>query len=498
MAVVAAAGLLLVVAAGAGTRGDRLPVAAADGVRPAEERSRARLTEHPSGRRLAALVAAVNSGDSAAIARFGAEHYDDRALAETGGTARLLSRWLEVRETFGPIAIDSVVSTSTHATTAWALGTVSRAWLNLRMVVDSAPPHRVRRISLGRGLTPPYASVRRPKVTPGALPRTVRTYLERLAAEGLFSGVVVVTGPEGDVFSGAYGTADRRTGSPNTLDTPFDVASVGKTFTAVALGTLLEDGKLRLEDSLGAHLAGLPPRLRRLTLAQLLEHSSGLGELGAGLDSAMRRASSVSEMLPLLRDSTVAFEPGTSFAYSNRGYILLGAVVERASGSAYARYVATRIWAPLGMRRTTLGVLPPDRAHRYSRFPTLRSSYVPGEPVEFDPAHDLSAGPHGGAYSTARDLARFAAALREGRVLKPSTVARLTNGRAGHPWAMGFMLGGDAGGRRFGHAGGTPGMSSALWVYPATGYALVILSNDDSGASVAASFLTELLAHAVR
>ena len=448
-----------------------------------------------SGRRLLALVDAINAGDSTSILTFGQDHYSASALAETGGRARLLSRWLEVRETVGPLVIDTILPSSSTITTAWVRGSRSRAWLNLRVTVDSVPPHRILGIGLGRGLRPAHALSRTAKLPASQLAGAISTYLGELERADLFSGVVAVTGPQGMVFAKAYGVADRGTGRRMTLNTPFDIASIGKTFTAVAVGRLLEDGKLSLDDPLDRFLPELPASLRRITVGQLLEHSSGLGELGSGLDSALRRAQNVSEMLRLVtKDSSLAFAPGSSFQYSNRGYILLGAFIERASGMSYREFVSTTVFRAAGMATTTLDPSPPrERAHRYTHFATLRSPYRPGARVDFDPADDLAPGPHGGAYSTANDLAAFVRGLLNGTLLTTSTLRLLTASRPDYPWSKGFMVGGADRAFHFGHGGGTPGMNSVLRAYPGLGYTIVVLSNYDSGANIAAAYISELI-----
>lgn len=450
-----------------------------------------------SGRHLAALVEAINTRDSSAILRFGRERYSASALAETGGEARLLERWLEIGTNLGPLQLDSVMATTDAETTAWARGKISKAWLSFRLFADSAEPHRVIRIGLGRGLRPPYADARVPVLAGASLVRHIEDYLKHLATADLFSGVVLIVQNGRPVISGTYGFADQGRRIAFGMDTPFNIASTAKLFTAVAIGQLAERGALRLTDTIGNYLPELPPALgRRITIAQLLEHSSGLGELGPRLDSAMQRAVRVADMVALLHDTTLAFLPGADVQYSNRGYVLLGAVVERAGGRPYADYLRQEIFMPAGMTRTGLlqaAELPGDRAHRYTRYPTLRSGWRPGPRVDFAPELDLAPGPDGGATSTAEDLVRFAAALTGGRLVSTVMLKQLTEPQVGTGRSLGFQIGGDGAAVFFGHGGGAPGVNSLLRVFPRLGYTVVVLSNYDSGANLAGAYITEVL-----
>jgi len=445
----------------------------------------------PAVRHLVELVEAINTGDTAAIRRYAVAHYDEAYLREERAVERAQLRWLEIHHLYGPLAIDTLdVPTATEAN-AWVRGTVTRAWLRFLTTADSAAPHRMTRIRLGRGLTPPHAALRRPRRDDAGLARHLEAYLGRMAREGYFSGTVLVARRDRPLFARAYGLADRERGARNRLGTRFDLASVGKLFTAVAVARLADEGRLSFGDSIARFLPELAPAIGRITVAQLLEHSSGLGEIGPVLDAAMARTRTVGEMLALLRDTAPEFPPGSRFQYSNRGYLVLGAVVERASGMDYFEYVRRRVFEPAGMRETGFFAeddAVPDRAARYTFYPTLRSGFTPGPRVRSTARLDARGGPAGGAYSTVGDLARFAAALRSGRLLRPETLARMLAGRPDHPYGYGFEVG-----RSWGHAGSAPGATANLRVYPGRGYTVAVLSNYDAAANLVAAYLRELL-----
>ncbi len=448
-----------------------------------------------SGRHLLALVDVINAGDSASIRRFGAAHYSAAALDQSGGLDRLFARWLEIGQVYGPMVVDSVMGTSETETSAWIRGAISGAWMIVRLATDSAPAPRVIRIGLGRGISPPYAAARAPSIGGGELARHVDQYMHGLAQADLFSGVVLIAKDGAPIIQRGYGVADVSDRRPFTVDTSFDLASIGKLFTVVSIMQLVERGKLRLTDTVSRHVPELPRAVGdRITISQLLDHSSGLGELGPTLDSAMKKAASVSEMIRLFTDTTLSFSPGASFQYSNRGFVILGAIVERASGQRYTDYVNEHIFRLAGMTRTGLfaaDALPADRARRYTRYPTLRSPFTPGARVEFNPKDDLAPGPHGGAYSTAHNLLQFSRALSRGMLISAATLAAITPPPDGR--AKGFDAGGEGRARYYGHGGGAPGMSSVFRVFPDAGYTLIVLSNYDAGANISGAYLSSLL-----
>jgi CubicO group peptidase (beta-lactamase class C family) len=316
-----------------------------------------------------------------------------------------------------------------------------------------------------------------------------------MSEAGYFSGAVAVHTAGQPVFEAAYGMADREAREANTLRTRFDVASVGKVVTAVAAQQLAQAGRLDQDAPVGRYVPSLPEQIgRRVTARQLLEHSSGLGEVGAALDSAMAITSTVPEMVRLLTDTALAFAPGSSFAYSNRGYLVLGAVVEAVSGADYYEYVRDHVFRPAGMDDTEFiarDAAAPRRAVRYTRYPDLRGGFVPGPSLPSGAVMDRRGGPAGGVYSTVRDLAQFGEALLAGRLLSAASLAEMTRGRPQHPWGYGVELTAEPG--SFGHRGAAPGTRAHLWIYPGSRTVVAVLSNDDSGASLVGEYLRDVV-----
>jgi CubicO group peptidase (beta-lactamase class C family) len=315
----------------------------------------------------------------------------------------------------------------------------------------------------------------------------LRARLETATATGEFSGAVLVTRDGRTLFEGAYGLADRERGVPNTPLTQFRVGSMNKMLTAVAALQLVQAGTLRLDAPLATYLPGYPNAevASKVTLHHLLTHTGGTGDI-FGPEFTARRSElrTIDDYLRLYGTRAPQFTPGARWEYSNYGFMLLGAVVERVGGTSYYDQVAARVLAPAGM--TATGSAPedslvPGRSVGYTR------KLVPGTLVSNAPTLPYRGTPAGGGYSTVGDFARFAVALRERRLLDSAHTALLLAGTVqtgqGVLYAYGFV---DrvVGGRRFvGHSGGAAGMNGDLAFEPDGGYVVVVLSNFDPPAA---------------
>ena len=326
----------------------------------------------------------------------------------------------------------------------------------------------------------------------------LRARLETATAAGEFSGAVLVVRDGTTLFEGAYGLADRERSVPNSPLTQFRVGSMNKMMTAVAALQLVQAGTLRLDTPLATYLRDYPNAelASSVTAHHLLTHTGGTGDIfGAEFMTHRLELRTTSDYVRLYGPRGLQFAPGAQFVYSNYGFVLLGALIEQLSGKSYYDQVATRVLAPAGMLAT--GFAPEDslvsgRSVGYTR------EVVPGALVSNAPTLPYRGTPAGGGYSTVGDFARFAAAIRERRLLDAAHTTLLLSGKVpvgqGVQYAYGFF---DrvVGGRRFvGHTGGAPGMNGALEFEPNGGYVVVVLSNFDSPAAtqVAAFILNSL------
>jgi CubicO group peptidase (beta-lactamase class C family) len=316
----------------------------------------------------------------------------------------------------------------------------------------------------------------------------VKAVLRDLTATDLFSGAVLVAKDGHVLFSKAYGLADRENGIPNTLQTRFRIGSMNKMFTAVAILQLVEAGKVDLTAPLGRYLSDYPNRdvATKVTIHHLLTHTGGTGDIfGPEFEAHRKELRTLADYVELYGKRGLEFEPGSRWAYSNYGMVLLGAVIEKVTGQSYYDYVQAHIYEPAGM--TGSGSEPedqtvPDRSIGYTMEPGT-TKWIPN--TDTLPYRGTSAG---GGYSTVEDLARFAHALLSHELLRPDSTELLITGkvdsRPGARYAYGFEDGRDADGNGWvGHGGGAPGMNGDLRIYPKSGYVVAVLANMDPPAA---------------
>lgn len=287
-----------------------------------------------------------------------------------------------------------------------------------------------------------------------------------------FSGVVLVARDGKPVLERAYGYADTSTHVRNRVDTKFNLASVGKSFTAVAVAQLVQAGKLSFSDKVGRYVPELPRKVGgSITIANLLDHTSGLGDYFASpLYPALQpRLTSLEAYLPMIVHDTPEGRPGTTFRYSNSGYILLGLVVQRVSGLDYYTYLRRNVFARAGMTHSGC-------YFKTARVPNRAVGYAGGAPNTASlPPRGTSAG---GCYSTAPDLLRFTEALLDHRLVNAKLLATLTTPKVRAPGgSYGFGFGIRDG--TIWHNGGSPGVGAEFDVNRRLGYTVVVLTNHD-------------------
>jgi CubicO group peptidase (beta-lactamase class C family) len=286
--------------------------------------------------------------------------------------------------------------------------------------------------------------------------------------------VVLVARGDDVIVRRARGRAQIELGVPLSADHVFRIASVTKMFTAASILKLAEAGKLSLDDTLATHLPGMT-EAGRVTIRQLLTHSAGIPE---GPRKGTDRAARLAE----IGARPLAFEPGTKWSYSNSGYILLGAVIEKVTGQAWDRTLQQQFFDPLQLTRTRYGdnaALIDGRAAGYTTEGREVRNVVPIDSAIPDAA--------GALISTADDLLRWMRALTTGRAIDRASFARMIApsdvppaGSTRDRYGLGVYVWQVRGQLLIGHTGQIPGFASVVAYLPAQDVTIVALGNDDN------------------
>ena len=368
---------------------------------------------------------------------------------------------------------------------------------NVSVAHDEAPPFRFVRVTPVQLPPATYAEAWGPKPKPLGLDdeavmsrdEAVRAFRALLASEaklGRFSGVVLIAKDGVPFFREAWGIADRERGVAVNAETKFNLGSLDKMMTGVAIAQLVQAGKLSYDDTVAKFL-DFPNAAdaRRITVRQLLTHTSGLGSYFTERFHR-EQPSTVAQLLEVARENaTLAFEPGTRMRYSNTAYVVLGAIVEKLSGQPYHDYVRAKIHQPAGMKHTLTyaeAMQAGNMAHGYSTSArTFGQEAARAEGAAVLRRMDVPpSAPSGGGYSNVDDLLRFAEAFRANRLLSPeATRTMLASQEAiGVPqeglglvrWRERPLI--------VGHNGGSPGAFANLDIFMESGYTAILLAND--------------------
>jgi CubicO group peptidase (beta-lactamase class C family) len=320
----------------------------------------------------------------------------------------------------------------------------------------------------------------------------IRALVKRHAELDMFSGTVIVANHGKIVYADAFGEANKDHRIPNRLDTRYNIGSIGKTFTAVAIMQLVEAGKLRLDDKLSNYLPDFPfPEKDTITIQHLLNHSSGLGDYMEHADytRTMPAIDSITEILPLIYTQKPQFAPGETFGYSNSGMVVLGAIIEKVSGLAYADYLQQRIFKPAGMTESRLAQEQDVLANR-----SIGYTVKPDGGYRANVRDIAPASADGGLRTTASDLLRFDQALYGNLLLNAESRQRMFTPVGPAPfYASGWFVKRVDGHRAVGHGGGAQGINAEFLRYPDDGVTVIVLSNQDMGATPLADGIEKAL-----
>jgi CubicO group peptidase (beta-lactamase class C family) len=298
--------------------------------------------------------------------------------------------------------------------------------------------------------------------------------LEEHVKQNKFSGAVLVTKNDKVVFEKAYGMACKRFKVPNQLDTKFNIGSLNKIITKIAILQLVQKGKLNLDDLVGKHLPDFREDISsKVKIRHLISFTSGMGDyFGEKFNASLGKLRRISDFVPFFIDDQLISEPGEKWNYSNAGYVVLGLIIEAVSGMDYYDYIMENIYKPAEMKES----------HHYevdSVTPNLATGYTRHMPDgSIHPSDRRSncfiigsrGSPAGGGYSTVKDFQLFDKAIAQEKLLNSEYSKRVF---------MPIDADSDKQPRAAALAGGAPGLTALYIKFFMLGYTFFVFSNYD-------------------
>ena len=365
-----------------------------------------------------AVVQAVN-GSAADFESFAQMYFAPELLKKHSAADRAALHG-KLSSTFGKIGINGIRREGPDAPLLMQVtGDKSSGELVVDIDSDTAEQPKILNFSSSGGAVAGYADPLAPPVnasmTSVEIDEKLTAFFTNLAGEDTFSGVALVARNGVPVHFKAYGMANREKQIANTIRTRFNIGSINKTFTQVAIRQLVETGKLSLTDTLGKFFPDYPQAVtRNATIQQLLTHRAGVSDFfGADFNNTPKsNFTSNADYFKFVSNRPPTFAPGERNQYCNGCYIALGAIVEKVSGMPYEKYVAENVFAKAEM--TSTGYPRSDQpaediAIGYTRRSgdgTLRSNVA---------MHGITGSAAGGGFSTALDLLTYVKAIKNGK-----------------------------------------------------------------------------------
>lgn len=305
-------------------------------------------------------------------------------------------------------------------------------------------------------------------------------------------------------WQSGYGMADLENTVPAKAATVYRTASVAKPITAVAVMQLVERGKIDLDVPIQKYVPTFPTKPWPITTRQLLGHLSGVRNYSAKDGLSTRFYGSLTEALSIFKDDPLDFEPGTKYSYTTYGYVLLGTVIEGASGMSYVDYMRENVFKPAKMSHTqadNVYDIIPNRARGYH--PRVYGKFD-GNLRNADLSDTSNKIPAGGLVSTVEDLANFAIAVQNGVLIKKETFEQMSTPQKTRDgketrYGLGWYL--DGVGDRKGlvwHGGVQAGVTNTLLILPKERFALVIMTNLEGGGYLQLETLLNQITNIVR
>jgi CubicO group peptidase (beta-lactamase class C family) len=437
------------------------------------------------------FVEGINTADAALREAISKEVYAPATL-EKIGIQRIVAHFQKLREIYAPLEYhhSERLEFAKPGGTTYVLHVYARKqgevmWSDFQFYLEPTPPHRVDKLAF-------IAEVAEPIALPnGSIEQRetldwLRGYVEKLERENDLSGSILIAKGDKVLFEKHWGFAGLENARKISAETLFGLASGSKMFTATAILQLVEQGKLKLTDKLTDYFPDFPNRAwaEQVTLKHLLSHTSGIAEYWtAENEPAMLRFEHWHEYLPLIYKEGFRFEPGTESYYSNSNFMLLGAIVEQASGQDYYQYIGAHILKKAGMARS--GFFDHGNGDLPLALPYARQE---GGGWKNNRTKQFKKGsPAGGCYSNAFDMLLFCKALKNNKLINPESLKLMTTDwttgvKDAQPYGLGLILERHAQEPTYGHGGTAGGVNFEFRYFPLMDIALIIFNNQNNGA----------------
>jgi CubicO group peptidase (beta-lactamase class C family) len=455
------------------------------------------LPDGPTGARIRSLIEVMNSGNVERVKRFLSDECEP-AFRDMVPIDDHIATALGFRRDTGGIDFHSVRTYAPERPGATVVIVKDRLlgnWWGLTFRFGGAPGFLVAGLGISPARSP--AGPPEPPLTEKEAVAEIRALLARVKGKDWFSGTVLVAKGADVLLTDFAGEASKAFHVPNNIDTKFNLGSMNKMFTAVAVARLVEAGKLAFDDPISKWIdeSWLPRDVTdKITVRHLITHTSGLGSYFNDVYMKSSRAlfRKLDDYKPLIKDDRPAFAPGARFQYSNTGMFLLGVVIEKVTGEDYFEHIRKAVYAPSGMTESACYEMD-------TPVENLAIGYSPDwtGPTKWRNnlySHVIKGGPAGGGFSTVKDLHRFALALLGDKLVSRATRDLLWTDFKGANYGYGFTVVASPGGKAVGHSGGFDGINSQLDIYADTGYIVAVMSNIDMGASPLANKIGSILA----
>lgn len=420
-----------------------------------------------AGKVIEAYVNAFNSGE-VAMRNFLTDNISNTSLEQRSVEARL-SIYKQMRDNMVELTLQQIQESTNTSITA-RMHTKKDEWFLFTFELEQVPPHKIIGIRIENTDEPELNTA--PKVKEIVALQSIAQFLDEKVKKDEFSGAVLIAKDGKPIFRRAYGMANKEFKVINKIDTKFNLGSINKIFTTIAIGKLYEQGKISLSDPIINFISYYPNKTaaQKVTIRHLLDMTSGIGDFfGKRFENTPKdKFRTIDDFLPMFENDSLRFEPGSQRQYSNGGYIILGAIIEKVSGESYYNYVREHIFKPAGMLNTEsyeADIPVPNLAEGYTRKETDKPWR---KNIYTRPARGSSAG---GGYSTAEDLLKFTIALEKKTFFKnPETWETLMGGpsvqKSHRQNGLGIF-------------GGAPGINSGIETNIGKGYSAIVMSNYD-------------------